>query len=447
MYCSVRNSRNGVSRSGKRGGVVHSGVEVGTQVRMLPKAPIPEYIIPNKPGTWAYDTMARRVRDTIVKKIFDENDLTSDKLQYAQFPMQQLLTELETPETSQLRLIAEDGGGDLQVWNGILKDLGPRTWLTAPWCVGEFYLYRRVAEAFQFFKTAYDPFEYQKQLGVTTSLESAEALIQRLNHSQGLEVEEGWNIFVETCLWGNRMDLSLWPVDPNENNAGDKFAEVIELYAQNLMADDRQALVHKLMQLKTQGGKRIDFVTDNAGFELISDICLADYLIQSGAASQVVFQMKAHPTFVSDALPKDLLFTLNTLKHPSQKQQECSVAAKRWEQYIQDGKFILKSNLFWCQSLAFWEMHEDVRQDLAQSSLTFVKGDANYRRLLGDREWDLSTPFWDIVNYFPSPICALRTLKAELGCGMPKKKLQHAKSIDDNYLISGKWGVIQFMDK
>eukprot|EP01024_Parvocaulis_polyphysoides_P021258 TRINITY_DN20068_c0_g1_i1.p1 TRINITY_DN20068_c0_g1~~TRINITY_DN20068_c0_g1_i1.p1 ORF type:complete len:452 (-),score=62.49 TRINITY_DN20068_c0_g1_i1:198-1376(-) len=392
--------------------------------------------------------MARRVRDTIVKKIFEENDLSSEKLQYAQFPMQQLLQELETPETSQLRPILEDGGPDIEVWNGILNDLGgSKTWLTAPWCVGEFYLYRRIVEAFQFFQSGYDPFEYQKQLGVTTSMESSEALMTRLNNSQGFEVSEGWNIFVETCLWGNRMDLSLWPVDPNENSAGDKFAEVIELYAENLMADDRQALVKKLLQLKTSGGKRIDFVTDNAGFELISDICLADYLIQSGAASQIVFQMKGHPTFVSDALPKDFEYTVKTLKNKSFNKPQCSVAAERWEQYIQDGRFVLKSNLFWCQSLAFWEMHDDVRQDLQQSALTFVKGDANYRRLLGDREWDLSTPFEDVANYFPSPVCALRTLKAELGCGMPKNKLEHAKSIDDKYLVSGKWGVIQFLDE
>eukprot|EP01025_Chloroclados_australasicus_P040166 TRINITY_DN4182_c0_g1_i1.p1 TRINITY_DN4182_c0_g1~~TRINITY_DN4182_c0_g1_i1.p1 ORF type:complete len:412 (-),score=45.11 TRINITY_DN4182_c0_g1_i1:239-1474(-) len=374
----------------------------------LPRAPIPEYIIPDVPGTWAYDTMARRVRDTIVKKIFEENDLQSPELSYARAPMEDLLKELETPGESVLRPIQEDGGPDVNLWNAILGEFGSKTWLTSPWCVGEFYLYRRVAEAFQFFKTSYDPFNVQKELGVTSSLESSEALLTRLNNSKGFEVSEGWNIFVETCLWGNRMDLSLWPVDPSGDHAEDKFAEVIELYAQNLMADDREALVSKLLELKSAGGKRIDFVTDNAGFELISDICLADYLLQSGAASQVVFQMKGHPTFVSDALPKDFMFTVNTLSDFNVAKQQCNVAAERWQSYLQ--------------------------------------GDANYRRLLGDRQWNLSTPFSEIVNYFPCPICALRTLKAELGCGMPQQKLEQAKSVDEKYLVSGKWGVIQFMN-
>jgi Damage-control phosphatase ARMT1-like domain len=52
------------------------------------------------------------------------------------------------------------------------------------------------------------------------------------------------------------------------------------------------------------------------------------------------------------------------------------------------------------------------------SAMVFVKGDANYRRLLGDRTWALDTPFSDVVSYFPVPVCALRTLKAEVSCYM-----------------------------
>lgn len=50
-----------------------------------------------------------------------------------------------------------------------------------------------------------------------------------------------------------------------------------------------------------------------------------------------------------------------------------------------------------------------------ESSMVFVKGDANYRRLIGDRLWPTDTPFSDVAGYFPARLCALRTLKAELG--------------------------------
>lgn len=36
-----------------------------------PKAELPEIIIPNEPGTWAYDTMSRRVRTDILKRIYE----------------------------------------------------------------------------------------------------------------------------------------------------------------------------------------------------------------------------------------------------------------------------------------------------------------------------------------------------------------------------------------
>lgn len=47
--------------------------------------------------------------------------------------------------------------------------------------------------------------------------------------------------------------------------------------------------------------------------------------------------------------------------------------------------------------------------------MVFLKGDANYRRLIGDRRWPTNTPFSDVAGYFPTKLCALRTLKAELG--------------------------------
>eukprot|EP00953_Heterococcus_sp_UTEX-ZZ885_P039285 20143-Heterococcus_DN1.PRE.2 len=39
-------------------------------VEHLPRAPLPPIIMPNVPGTWAYDTMSRRVREEIVARIF-----------------------------------------------------------------------------------------------------------------------------------------------------------------------------------------------------------------------------------------------------------------------------------------------------------------------------------------------------------------------------------------
>jgi hypothetical protein len=65
------------------------------------------------------------------------------------------------------------------------------------------------------------------------------------------------------------------------------------------------------MALKDQGDGNIDIIVDNAGFELVSDLALADHLVSSGVAKAVTFRLKGHPTFVSDALGKDLRDTVD----------------------------------------------------------------------------------------------------------------------------------------
>lgn len=50
-----------------------------------------------------------------------------------------------------------------------------------------------------------------------------------------------------------------------------------------------------------------------SGFELFCDLCLADCLATGGTASRVVIQLKGHPTFVSDAMAKDMMAMINLL--------------------------------------------------------------------------------------------------------------------------------------
>ena len=40
----------------------------------------------------------------------------------------------------------------------------------------------------------------------------------------------------------------------------------------------------------------MDLVLDNAGFELVTDLCLADFLVTSGLASKVVLHAKVSTT-------------------------------------------------------------------------------------------------------------------------------------------------------
>jgi hypothetical protein len=140
-----------------------------------PRAPLPPIILSNVPGTWAYDTMSRRIRDDILARIYAgawwgffggwfgcctvlccaaiesdwkwadpfpygpiginlhspthrsnpqththtyghaENDLADPKLAGVKEALDQLKTELQTPQQSALPPVPDDGGPDIQV--------------------------------------------------------------------------------------------------------------------------------------------------------------------------------------------------------------------------------------------------------------------------------------------------------------------------------------------
>lgn len=104
-----------------------------------PRVPLPPPLTSDVPGTWAFDTMSRRVRTDILARIFRENQFQS----HVVLRLQQLDTELSAAATTPLSLLPHDGGPDITVWNEhILKSFVQQrcTWLSAPWAVAEFYL-------------------------------------------------------------------------------------------------------------------------------------------------------------------------------------------------------------------------------------------------------------------------------------------------------------------
>ena len=62
------------------------------------------------------------------------------------------------------------------------------------------------------------------------------------------------------------------------------------------------------------------------------------------------------------------------------------------------------------------------------SALRRHAGDANFRRLIGDRHWPWSTRPEDVLSYFPAPLLALRTCKSEVLIGSTDAAVDVAKS-------------------
>ncbi|MCX7790555.1 MAG: damage-control phosphatase ARMT1 family protein, partial [Chloroflexaceae bacterium] len=229
------------------------------------------------------------------------------------------------------------------------------------------------------------------------------------------------------ALWGNQADLSLWPADAGDGPGGAM-----------LLADDGPAVLIHLDGLIARLAT-VDVVLDNAGAELVHDLLLADALLARGL--RVRLHAKAHPTFVSDATVDD---TRDTIAWLAERPGPVA-AAGRLLAALATGRLTLHDDWFWTSPLAGWEMPEALYHTLATSGLLISKGDANYRRWLGDRHWPADTPLEAVLGYVPAPLLLLRTCKSEVAIGLDQARVAAATARDPQWMTSGRWGLVQFV--
>jgi hypothetical protein len=120
--------------------------------------------------------------------------------------------------------------------------------------------------------------------------------------------------------------------------------------------------------------------------------------------------------------------------------------AKRWQKYITDGLWKLDKDLYWNSPEPFWEgMPPRIKSQIASAIITFVKGDAHYRRVHGDLHWPYTLSTALLASYFPGPFVMLRTLKSEVITGLSDETLNSVKD-EPGWLTTGKFGVVQLIN-
>src|SRR5690606_28936363 len=102
-----------------------------------------------------------------------------------------------------------------------------------------------------------------------------------------------------------------------------------------------------------------------------------------------------------------LAYTLGFLKQ--QPDAAWRALAVRLAEAAANGRFVWQTHPFWTSPHPLWQLPTALYQQLAQADLLISKGDANYRRALGDAHWPYTTAVADIVSYLPVPILFLRT--------------------------------------
>lgn len=348
---------------------------------------------------------------------------------------------------------------DQYEWNRLLKEIVPNnSYFSSVWLYAECYIYRRLKSIFAETQTLkdFDYFEIAKKLELKNSMNVIARVIKSVNEFNASspsqeQIGEFFRKLLKVNLWGNRNDLSITLGKELEQIDGDPVADV-EAFNKELLADNTEEIWDCLSVENCGREKIVDFINDNSGYELLCDLVLADFILHHKLAKRIRFRVKAIPWFISDVLPADFMFTISELKgHDSDVLRD---AGLRYDKYLHDAQFELiePADHFFTSPFEFYKMEKIspvLYRSIAESHLCIIKGDLNYRKLLGDINWAPTTDFRVSLSGFePTNICALRTIKADLISGLKPGVADDLYDQEGNdWMATGKYGVIQFVNK
>jgi len=374
------------------------------------------------PGSFEWDVFHGR-HPKLIRQVLDSSPYTSTE----ESKLQQLLAESTTGVIEQLPETAHDRA-DWLAWGD--QKYG-RPWGEVPFLWSESYFYRRLLEAVGYFGagawSGIDPFAPVKNAELTGP-EADQELRAFADLADGPEDRQHEALLV-AALWGNRADLSF----QLQRNAG-----AAEARSEGILVDDSALL---WSALRSQGNPIVCVVADNAGRELLADLVLADSVLSRHLAAEIVLYVKPYPYYVSDATMADVLAVIRRVR-ADPRPQIGGIGDRLWDA-VRTGRLKVRTHKFFCAPLAFHDMPDDLAAEFATATMTVMKGDLNYRRLVGDRHWPATTPFDETVDYFPSPVTALRTLKSEVVVGLTSEQLAELDATGQGWRTSGGHAVIQ----
>src|SRR5262249_32318358 len=125
-------------------------------------------------------------------------------------------------------------------------------------------------------------------------------------------------------------------------------------------------------------------LADNAGRELIPDLMLIDMLLAEGLAATVRLHVKPYPYFVSDAVAADVSAAIDRMHDGPPAARG---APGRLGAAAADDRFTVTAAEIFAAPVPYRDDTPELSRRLGGIDLTILKGDLNYRRLVGDQHW------------------------------------------------------------
>ncbi|KAL0481434.1 hypothetical protein AKO1_012565 [Acrasis kona] len=333
-------------------------------------------------------------------------------------------------------------------------DVTKNTWLDLPWFFTENYFYRLILDIIGYFDESSpnylaDPFTQQKEESLSDPIEhgTIKAVSQETKEFEQGPLDEAsktehMQFALLNALWGNQADLSFSGGARHDHQKTEDLKKDMKEKREHVISDNVDETVKTLNSI--QEGS-FGLIADNCGQEFVNDLYLAETLTFLNIAKTFTFYVKSQPVFVSDVMEKDVHFTVDQLiQHADPITQEF---AERFKQHFDQGRWKITPDPFFTGPLPFHELTSEMNNKLKLHDVVFIKGDANYRRLINDTLWDTKTEFSSIVGYMPTNVVALRTLKSESLIGVAEDTFEKMNKKDSEWRFNGKYGLVQLFNK
>ena len=390
----------------------------------------PDWLRTSEIGSFAESTIKQR-KPEIIRRILADNEFSPAAIANLNAFLSEI-TEGNPPQPLTETTL------DTVFWNTRLSSWNAASWLDLPWYFAEAFFYRKVLETVGYYQSASDhfmrdPFHIQKANQMKIDLTSLSSSLWLFDPESD---ERTLDRLLLAALWGNRADLSHMDIDlssPALDLGGGDHLE--------MLLNDLPAVNHYFAEKK----KSIAYLTDNVGRELYSDLALIEYLLSSGTVEYLTMLVKPSPLFVSDVMRKDVDLALQYMQESDSEILNGFV--DRIQQLITVGRLVVLEEPSLCGYQMYEEMPFDFYRNVGTFDLTVVKGDANYRLVVGDRHWDFTQPIGEVVAYFPTDLLLLRTLKSEIILNLSREQVESLNRKYENWLVKGFCGVVQLVKK
>ncbi len=367
-------------------------------------------ILTSEKDSFANFTIKERFPN-IIKMVIKDNHLDNKKIE-------ELNKLLESIPSGVLKPIQSNSLYTNKINEILLQN--DYTWDSSPFLFVENYLYHKLCEILEFDKNRNDFFIKKKITDTKNKLSKMEELYGLVNDNLKEDFNNSLSNILKMNLMGNKADLSQNADYFNENIAEDK---ILINHAQESESIFRNA-------------KRIDIILDNAGEELFSDLLLTYWILEKTKVKTVNLHLKKIPYFVSDASIADVDILLDLIS----QSEKLSGFASIIKNYIKKDKVKLHTHEFWNSHELFKNMPKELFTFLQESDLLIFKGDLNYRKLVGDNNYNYFIETSSIVNYLPTNCLIIRVLKSEVVVGLTPSIIPKNNK---DWLYNGKYGIIE----